>query len=138
MEEATFELGLDIWVDRDEWACVVEMLIYGCVKKMFAWDALSAHHCVGIGIAEVTGVLRFPLPSPTVQPTSWRGNKVEGGCGLLGCLSAMECGLDSGAAAPNERFANRAVIQMPVLRHLHLFQIYQVSCFLLFSPHTRR
>lgn len=30
----------------------------------------------------------------------------------------MERGLDSGAAEPNERFVNRAVIQVPVSRNL--------------------
>lgn len=72
LEEATFELGLDTWVDRGEWACVVEMLTCGCGKKTFAWAPLSAHHCVGTGIAEMTGVLRLAEQWGRGEETRWK------------------------------------------------------------------
>lgn len=86
---------------------------------MFASGPLYAHHCVGIGIAEMTAVLGLA--------GQWgRGEETKGGRRLWpaglgpgsGGLSALEYRLDSGVGEPNERFVNSAMIQLPMLRRL--------------------
>lgn len=80
-------------------------------ERTFAWNQLYAHHCLDIGIAEVTAILRL-----AGQCT--RGEEANGGRRLwpagLGPgssgLSVLECGLDSGAGDPNESFVSSAVI----------------------------